>query len=117
MRLIISDEIRNAAPGYKALVITGDVVNCDTPEDLLGLIDRLSNSFAEHFDGENIAEMIGWNCRYNEAALKVILYHEVLTQIAQILDESGILPIPEVLTAEIPNDEKQTASVGYITLR
>ena len=79
--------------------------------------EAAANSFAEHFDGENIAEMIGWNCKYNEAALKVILYHEVLTQIAQILDESGILPIPDVLTAEIPTDKKQTASVGYITLR
>ena len=76
-----------------------------------------ANSFTDHFDGENIAETIGWNCRYNDAALKVILYHEVLTQIARILDESGILPIPEVLTLEIPTNKKHTASVGYISLR
>lgn len=79
--------------------------------------EAAANSFAEHFNGENIAEMVWWNCKYNEAALKVILYHEVLTQIAQILDESGILPIPEVLTVENPTDKKQTATVGYITLR
>lgn len=76
-----------------------------------------ANAFTGHFDGENIAKTIGWNCKYNEAALKVLLYHEVLTQIAQILDESGILPIPEVLTSEIPTDKTQTAGVGYITLR
>lgn len=76
-----------------------------------------ANAFNKHFDGENIAETIGWNCKYNDAALKVILYHEVLTQIAQILDESGILPIPEVLTSEIPANKQHTGSVGYITVR
>lgn len=74
-----------------------------------------ANAFTQHFDGENIAETMDWNCKYNDAALKVILYHEVLTQIAQILDETGILPIPEILTAEIPTDKKHTANVGYIT--
>ena len=54
MNLIISDEIRNAAPGYKALVITGDVVNCDTPEELLGLIDRLSKSLRETIEMSDI---------------------------------------------------------------
>ncbi|MDE6073727.1 MAG: metallophosphoesterase, partial [Muribaculaceae bacterium] len=47
MNLKISDEIRNAAPDYKALVITGDVVNSETPEELLSLIDRLSTSIRE----------------------------------------------------------------------
>lgn len=76
-----------------------------------------ANAFMQHFDGESIARTIGWNCKYNEAAIKVILYHEVLTQIAQILDESEILPIPEVLTSEIPANKKHTANVGYITNR
>ncbi len=79
--------------------------------------DAAANAFNQHFDGETIAETIGWNCNYNDAALKVILYHEVLTKIAQILDDSGILPIPEVLTSEIPANKKQTANVGYITAR
>lgn len=76
-----------------------------------------ADAVIQHFKGEDIAKTIGWNGKYNEAALKVILYHEILTQIAQILDESGILPIPEVLTSEIPTDKKQTARVGYVTLR
>lgn len=76
-----------------------------------------ADAFARHFDGASVAETIGWNCRFNEPALKVILYHEVLTQIARILDETGVLPVPEVLTSEIPSDRQQTASVGYITLR
>lgn len=76
-----------------------------------------ANAFKKHFDVVSIAETIGWNCKYNEAAIKVILYHEVLTQIAQILDESGILPIPEVLTSEIPANKKHTANVGYIINR
>ncbi|MDE6289021.1 MAG: hypothetical protein K2M00_09590 [Muribaculaceae bacterium] len=76
-----------------------------------------ADAFTQHFKGEDIAKTIGWNCRYNEAALKVILYHEVLTQIAQILDETGILPIPEVLTSEIPADKKHTANVSYIINR
>lgn len=76
-----------------------------------------ANAFTQHFDGGSIAEAIGWNCKYNEAALKVILYHEVLTQIARILDETGILHAPEILTSEIPADKKHTANVGYITLR
>ncbi len=79
--------------------------------------DAAANAFNKHFEGETITENIGWNCKYNDAAIKVILYHEVLTQIAQILDESGILPIPEVLTTEIPANKKQTANVGYITAR
>jgi len=73
-----------------------------------------ANAFTQHFDGASIAETIDWNCNYNEAALKVILYHEVLTQIARILDETGILHVPEVLTSEIPTDKKHTANVGYI---
>lgn len=76
--------------------------------------EAAANAFTEHFDGQIIAEVIGWNSKYNDTALKVILYHEVLTQIAQILDESGILPIPEVLTSEIPVNKKHTANVGYI---
>ena len=76
-----------------------------------------AQAFAQHFDGKSIAENIGWTCRYNEAALKVILYHEVLTRIARILDETKILPVPEILTSEIPSDKKQTANTGYITLR
>lgn len=76
-----------------------------------------ANAFMQHFDGESIAETICWNCKYNEAAIKIILYHEVLTQIAQILDESGILPIPEILISEIPANKKHTANVGYITNR
>ena len=47
MNLKISDEIRNAAPDYTALVITGDVVNSETPEELLSLIDSLSTSIRE----------------------------------------------------------------------
>lgn len=74
-------------------------------------------SFAKHFDGAATAATIGWTCTYNEAALKVILYHETLSKIARLLDETGWLPIPEVLTSEIPADWKQTASVAYITLR
>lgn len=76
-----------------------------------------ANAFMQHFDGGSIAETIGWNCKYNEDALKVILYHEVLTQIAQIFDESGILPIPEVLSSKIPANKKHTANVGYISAR
>lgn len=76
-----------------------------------------AKSFMEHFDGKSVAETIGWNCKYNEAALKVILYHEVLTQISQVLNESGKLPIPEILTSEIPANKKHTANVGYITSR
>ncbi len=77
----------------------------------------VADSFNKHFDGQSVAETIGWNCKYNEAALKVILYHEVLTQIASILDEAGILPIPEVLTSEIPANRTHTANVGYIIAR
>lgn len=76
-----------------------------------------ADAFMQHFDGKSVAETIGWNCLFNEAAIKVILYHEVLTQIAQVLNESGILPIPEVLTSEIPTNKKHTANVGYITHR
>lgn len=76
-----------------------------------------AKSFLQHFDGNSVAETIGWNCIYNEASLKVILYHEVLTQISKVLDETGMLRIPEILTSEIPADKKQTANVGYITPR
>lgn len=77
----------------------------------------VANSFNKHFDNESIAEIIGWNCKYNEAALKVILYHEILTQVAQLLDEAEIIHVPDVLTSEIPEDKTQTASVGYIINR
>lgn len=76
-----------------------------------------ANAFTQHFDGPAIAETIGWNCKYNESALKVILYHEVLSQIARVLDERGILSVPDVLTSEMPADRTQTATVGYITSR
>ena len=76
-----------------------------------------ANAFTQHFDGPSVAETIGWNCKYNESTLKVILYHEVLTQIALILDETGVLKIPEVLTAKVPADKKHTANVGYIVPR
>lgn len=81
------------------------------------LAKAAANTFTQHFDSETIAETIGWNCKYNETALKVILYHEVLTQIARILDETGILQVPEILTSEIPTNKKNTANVGYITTR
>ncbi len=76
-----------------------------------------AEAFSQHFDGKSIAESINWNCEYNEAALKVILYHDVLTQIDQILNDTGILTIPDILTSQTPSDRKQTANVGYITLR
>ncbi len=76
-----------------------------------------ANAFKRHFDGLSIAETVGWSCKYNEAALKVILYHEVLTQLARILDETGILPVPDVLTSGIPADKTHTAHVGFITPR
>lgn len=72
-------------------------------------------SFTKHFDGKKIADVIGWTCNYNEAACKVILYHEVLSAIDKTLNETGILPIPDVLTSKSPADKKQTASVSYIT--
>ncbi|MDE5608388.1 MAG: hypothetical protein K2I64_05605 [Muribaculaceae bacterium] len=75
-----------------------------------------ASSFDDHFDGTSLAETIGWNCKYNEAALKVILYHETLSKIDRLLDETGLLPIPEILKSEISADKRQTASVGYITL-
>lgn len=77
----------------------------------------MANSFKLHFDGKYIAETIGWNCKYNDAALKVILYHEVLTQIARILEEDEILEVPDVLISEIPEDKTHTANVGYIIRR
>lgn len=76
-----------------------------------------ADAFTQHFDGTDLADIIGWTCTYNEAALKVIFYHEVLTHIGKILDETGILPVPDILTSEIPADKKQTANTGYITLR
>lgn len=76
-----------------------------------------AESFTQHFDANSVAETIGWNCTYNEASLKVILYHEVLTQISNVLDENGLLQIPEILTSKTPANKKQTASVGYITTR
>lgn len=72
-------------------------------------------SFSKHFDGENIADIIGWSCDYNDAACKVILYHEVLSAIDRTLDESGLLPIPEILKSTVPADKKQTATVAYIS--
>lgn len=76
-----------------------------------------AESFAKYFDGASVADAIGWTCDYNEAALKVILYHETLSKIDGLLDETGLLPIPEILTSEIPADRTQTASVAYVTRR
>lgn len=93
----------------------------DGKDEISVAADKLAraaaDSFALHFDGMEVADIIGWNCEYNEAALKVILYHETMSQISKLLDETGLLPIPEILKSEIPVDKKQTASVAYITLR
>ncbi len=75
-----------------------------------------ANSFMQHFDIDSVAGIIGLPSD-KETAAKVILYHEILFEIDKILDETGLLPIPEILTSSIPADKKQTASVAYITTR
>ncbi|MDE6859609.1 MAG: hypothetical protein K2J65_04260 [Duncaniella sp.] len=79
--------------------------------------DSAAQSFSKHFDGENIANTIDWSGNYNEAACKVIIYHEVLSAIDKVLDTKGVLPVPEILKLNTPSDKKQTASVAYITTR
>ncbi len=73
--------------------------------------------FENNFDNREIAHLIGFSDIPNEAACKVILYHEVLTELDRYLDETGLLPIPEVLKSEIPADKTLTGRVAYISAR
>lgn len=74
-----------------------------------------ARSFLQHFDVSDMAETVGLSPEY-EAALKVILYHEILFEIDSILDQTKLLPIPEVLKAKAPADKKETATVAYIEI-
>lgn len=72
-------------------------------------------SFLRHFDVNDMAETVGLSPEY-EATLKVILYHEILFEIDSILDQTKLLPIPEMLKAKAPDDKKKTATVAYIEI-
>ncbi len=75
----------------------------------------VAKSFLKHFDAGEMASIIGLKPE-NEAALKVILYHEILFELDKILDDTQLLPIPEILNAKAPEDKKETATVAYIKL-
>ena len=75
----------------------------------------VASSFMRHFNVGDIAAAVGLSPE-NEAALKVILYHEVLFEVDRILDEQGHLKLPEILKVAAPEDKKATATVAYIKL-
>lgn len=81
------------------------------------LAKAAGESFNNLFNGDDISRKIGWTADENDAALKVILYHEVLTELGKYLDESGLVPIPQILNSELPEDKKQTSCVAYISIR
>lgn len=72
-----------------------------------------SSSFSRHFDKGLMKTSIGLNIEHENAA-KVILYHEVLSEIDRLLDESGLIPIPSILTSSLPENVVETAQVAYI---
>ncbi len=76
-----------------------------------------AREFNNQFDGDSLMKTMGWRGKYNEGALKIMLYHVVLTEIADLLDKSGILPVPSVLTSDIPSDKSLTATIAYITVK
>lgn len=76
-----------------------------------------ATSFEKAFDEAEIAAIIGLPANRHTATCKVIVYHELLTEIDKYLDSTRLLPIPDVLKAQTPANKTHTARTAYITTR